>query len=66
MIMDKESIEAWARYTRAVIEINMCMREQRFLHSKMTYEDIDKAFKDQDKMVVDYLSKENKIIGDEE
>lgn len=54
--MDKESMEAWARYTRAVIEINWCMREQGFLHARMTYAEIDDAFEMQDKIVVDYFA----------
>lgn len=56
MIMDIETMKAWVAYTKAVIEINYCMREQGFLHAKMSYRDIDKGFKMQDKIVEEYFA----------
>lgn len=54
--MDKEIMKAWARYTRVVVEINWCMREQGFIYAKMSYTEIDDAFEMQDKIVKDYFA----------
>ena len=54
--MSKESWDAWVCYTAINMEINLCMREQRFLHTKMSYKEIDEGFEMQDKIVKEIIS----------
>ena len=58
VIMSKESWDAWTSYTSVTMEINWCMREQGFLHSDMSNEEIDKGFEIQDKIIKEYFTQE--------